>query len=52
MVPAPAREYKPVPENVRKYRELYSVYRRLHDLMSEGENNAMKQLRELQRKLS
>lgn len=48
MVPKPFKTYYPNRENVEKYEELYSIYKGLHDYMSQSENNPMKKLRSLQ----
>lgn len=52
MIPAPRHMYKPIPENVEKYNTLFKIYKQLHDTMSAPENNAMKQLRALQREVT
>lgn len=48
MVPKPIKTYSPNAQNVEKYKELYSIYKGLHDYMSQSENNPMKKLRDLQ----
>lgn len=41
--------YKPIPENVKVYEKLYAEYKRLHDYFGRGENNVMKNLKEIKK---
>ncbi len=43
--------YKPIPENVEIYKNLYAEYRKLHDYFGAGENNVMKVLKEIKSKV-
>ncbi len=43
--------YKPVPEHVEVYNELFAEYKRLYDYFGRGENNVMKRLREIRKKV-
>ena len=42
-----AHVYRPIPENVQVYDQLYREYCRLHDYFGRGENDVMKRLRAL-----
>ena len=42
-----AHVYRPIPENVQAYDQLYREYCRLHDYFGRGENDVMKRLRSL-----
>ena len=44
--------YKPIPENVEIYHQLFAEYQRLHDYFGRGENNIMKRLKELKKQVS
>lgn len=39
--------YRPNPENVAVYEELYKEYRMLHDYFGRGTNNVMKKIKEI-----
>lgn len=39
--------YQPIPENVKKYNEIYKEYDRLHEYFGRGENDVMKRLMKL-----
>lgn len=39
--------YRPIPENVLVYNQLYTEYKKLHDYFGRGENNVMKRLKKL-----
>jgi len=41
--------YKPNPENVRIYKELYKEYKMLHDYFGRGTNDVMKRLKKMKR---
>ncbi|HHY83435.1 MAG TPA: ribulokinase [Clostridiales bacterium] len=41
--------YKPIPENVKVYSQLYKEYRQLHDYFGRGANNVMKRLKEIRK---
>jgi len=41
--------YKPIPENVKIYDQLYAEYKRLHDYFGRGENDVMKKLKEIKK---
>ena len=43
--------YKPISENVVTYKILYDEYKKLHDYFGCGENNVMKKLKELKRRI-
>lgn len=42
--------FKPIPENVSTYAELYKEYSTLHDYFGRGENDVMKRLKALKAK--
>ena len=39
--------YKPIPENVAIYEELYKEYKILHDYFGRGKNDVMKRLKKI-----
>lgn len=41
--------YKPIPENVRVYEQLYAEYKKLYDYFGRGHNNVMKQLKRIKK---
>ena len=41
------RDYRPIPENVAVYEQLYQEYVRLHDYFGRGENDVMKRLKKI-----
>ena len=43
--------YRPIPENKKIYDELYAEYKHLHDYFGRGENNVMKRLKDLKKKV-
>lgn len=49
MVRPPKCQYFPIPENVAKYRELFSVYKDLHDYLGDEARSPMLRLRKIQR---
>jgi L-ribulokinase len=44
-------EYTPNPENVKVYEKLYAEYKILHDYFGRGDNDVMKRLKEIKRKV-
>ncbi len=48
MAPPPKCEYKPDPQNVKKYAEIYAVYKELHDYFGVQAGGPMRRLREIQ----
>ena len=42
--------YKPIPENVKVYKKLYTEYKILHDYFGRGENDVMKRLKRIKSK--
>lgn len=49
MVKPPKCEYRPIAANVKKYAQLFEVYKDLHDYLGMNENSPMKRLRKLQK---
>lgn len=45
-----AKTYKPIPENVEAYRELYAEFKQLHDYFGQGGNDVMKRLKAIKAK--
>ncbi len=43
------RYYKPIPENVEIYNELYAEYKQLHDYFGRGGNDVMKRLKNIKK---
>ncbi len=43
------RYYKPIPENVEIYNELYAEYKQLHDYFGSGGNDVMKRLKNIKK---
>ncbi len=43
------RYYKPIPENVEIYNELYAEYKQLHDYFGRGANDVMKRLKNIKK---
>jgi L-ribulokinase len=41
--------YRPIPENVKIYDQLYAEYKKLHDYFGRGENDVMKRLKEIKK---
>lgn len=41
--------YRPIPENVTRYKELYAEYKILHDYFGRGANDVMKRLKDIKR---
>lgn len=46
-----AHYYRPIPENVEIYNELYKEYKKLHNYFGKGGNDVMKHLKDLRRAL-
>lgn len=41
--------YRPIPENVKVYDQLYAEYKKLHDYFGRGENDVMKRLKNIKK---
>ncbi len=41
--------YRPIPENVTRYKEIYAEYKILHDYFGRGANDVMKRLKEIKK---
>ncbi len=52
MAPSPVHVYRPILENRAPYNTLYVEYRRLYGYFGRGENNVMKNLRQLRAALT
>ena len=42
-----AHYYRPIPENVETYNELYKEYKKLHNYYGKGGNDVMKRLKDI-----